>query len=163
MGSSMNYYHRQKSPFLWVFLWLGTVCAVGALVYVDSGAGKIWLFVGAAALWAAALFFGQLTVVDRGSDLEMLSGPIPLFRNRIPYRWIDRVETPSPDPLEHQRGRGMIVRGMIDKVKAWSADNNIRISLNGRMLQIATDDPDGLARLIRLKIRSQNTVRSSSD
>lgn len=105
------------------------------------------LLFAAVVLWAVALCFGQLTVLDRGDDLEMISGPVPLFRNRIPYRLITQVESVRPNlPQNLVKGGGFRkIRGM----------NGIRIRVYGRMIRIGTDDPEGLIRLIRSKMEAE--------
>lgn len=149
-GFGPGYYHRQHGPWglhLYAagvtFLAVAWLLRAEATVPVAFAAGGITvLLVGTA--------FHHLTVSDGGDHLAVRFGPLPLFRNRIPY---DRIESAEV-------GRTLLLDG-------WGIHLSVRggwvwniwgracvVIRHGPTTRVGTDDAENLARFLNSKISS---------
>jgi hypothetical protein len=113
-------------------------------VYVGVSVGLL------IALLASA--FHHLTVVDQGDRLAIRFGPVPLFHRIVPYVNIEKVQVGRTLVLDgwgiHYSIRGGWVWNL------WGRDCVV-VRLKKGLLRIGTDDAEGLARFLELKIGQQ--------
>lgn len=148
MTTEPGYSHTQKAP-LYLLLY-GTAIAlfVGSffahdqfLIAVFLGGGVLMLFL--------AMAFDHLTVMDQGDRLAIRFGPLPLFRRKVRYTDIVKVEIGRTLILEgwgiHYSIRGGWVWNL------WGRDCVV-VHFNKGVLRIGTDDGENLARFLEGKI-----------
>jgi hypothetical protein len=103
---------------------------------------QVILIVSGAAMFLLAASFRQLSVEDEGDSLLIQFGPLPLFRRRVPYAEIDKV----------QQGRTTILDGWGIHLSPsggwtwnlWGFDCVDVFLTRKRKVRIGTDDPKGL-------------------
>ena len=90
-----------------------------------------------------AFSFRDLTVSDQTTELLIAFGPLPIFKRRLQYSEIERVETARSTLMDglgiHMSPSGGWVWNLwgYDCVDVWYRQ--------GRKVRIGTDDPAGLA------------------
>lgn len=141
------YCHKQKTPFVWFY---GLCC----LPLVFIGLWSLWLdetqvalvLCGSGLSFALlALCFRQLTVCDEGESLSIRFGPLPLFRTKIAYRDIQKVEVgeiPFIGPLSHRGSKWWTLGG-----RAYVA-----IQRPNALACVGTDDAANLAVFLQRKM-----------
>lgn len=145
----MQYDHTRKAPLYLILLGVGIGILIGAwltpipFVQVILGCGGGLMFLLAAS-------FRQLTVRDEGDHLLIQFGPFPLFRRRIRYSEIERVERSRTTVLDgwgiHLSPSGGWTWNL------WGFDC-VDVSLSrGRKVKIGTDDPEGLEAFLRERV-----------
>lgn len=87
----MDYDHTQTAP-LYLFLFaIGIGCLSGGM-QTDHPAVPICLFILGAFFFLLGLCFRQLTCRDEGDYLRIRFGLIPLFRRKLLYSRLEKVE-----------------------------------------------------------------------
>ncbi|MBW3597036.1 MAG: hypothetical protein KY475_07145 [Planctomycetes bacterium] len=87
----MRYEHIQTAPLYLLLVAVG-VGMLGAAWLTPMAFVRIVLLCSGALMFLLAGSFRQLTVRDAGDHLLIQFGPLPLFRRRIWYAEIDRVQ-----------------------------------------------------------------------
>lgn len=144
--STPEYEHTQRG---W---WHRVLHALGLGILVlgwNTDAPQVLLVVFALLFFLMGLSFAHLSVRDCGEALEVRYGPLPLFRKRIPYADMRRVEKTRSDILDgggihYVPGRGWIYN-------LWGFDC-VRISFDDRAIRVGSDDAEGLARFLERRI-----------
>lgn len=147
----MDYEHTQKAPWFWVLLALGALSLTFTWsvprqtlpVLILAGVGITFLGMG--------LCFGSLTVRDEGQWLAVRFGPLPVFRTRIAYSTITRVEAARSDVLDGWGIHWILGRGLIYNL--WGLDC-VRIQMGKKTVRVGTDDVEGLVSFLRTRIQS---------
>ena len=145
----MKYSHTQRAPLGTILYATGVaIFAVGLFVrdapmvpYILAAAGSITVLAG--------LMFGHLTVRDEGEHLAVRFGPLPVFQTRIAYAQMTSVE---PDRTSVIDGWGIHYipwRGATYNLWGFGC---VKITLNGRVIRIGTDDVKGLTAFLQTKI-----------
>jgi hypothetical protein len=135
----------------------GLLCLVLAATISDEpGGGAIAVGVAIVVILTASAFH-HLTVEDRGEYLTIRFGPLPLFRRRVQYDNMVRVETGRTTVLDgwgiHVSLRGGWVWNL------WGFDCVV-VHLRNGVLRIGTDDPIGLARFLAQKLAERHASAS---
>lgn len=95
------------------------------------------------------LSFSSLTIYDGGEALVVQFGPLPIFRKRIPYRSITRVEKGRTTFLD---GWGIHYRaGWGWTFNVWGFDC-VRVFCGKTVYNLGTDDPEGLLQFLESKL-----------
>jgi hypothetical protein len=151
MTTDLGYSHTQKAPLC--LLVYGTAIAMFVGVWLSYGEFPIALILGGVGVWMIVLApaFHHLTVVDQGEVLAIRFGPLPLFRRKVPYATIVKIEVGRTMILEgwgiHYSIRGGWVWNL------WGRDCVVVHFKNGGVLRIGTDDGANLAEFLRSKVR----------
>ncbi len=166
-GRGAPYEHIQRGHMHWTLhlfalgvlalplLWSGGGSAAsepGAAGAVGEGlnTGVPWLAAGlfAALLEAIAWCIVWLGSFERSDHLLVRFGPIPAFRTRLPYAGITAVEE---DTFSFPDGWGLhwrLQRGWCWRV---AGKQCVHVTAGRRQLRIGTDDPAGLADVLRAR------------
>ena len=147
----MDYDHTQTSP---LFLFLAAI-GIGFFVWgnqVDGQKLSITLFSIGAVWFLLGLSFRQLTCRNEGDHLRISFGPLPIFRRKLLYARLEKVEQSRSSLLDgwgiHLCTRGGWVWNL------WGFDCVDIDSTSGKKLRLGTDDPEGLAAFLKTKVPS---------
>jgi hypothetical protein len=149
----MRYERTQRAPFYLVLVVPAAAILAGAWFLPDPA--RIISIGSAGLLLLMASTFRELTVRDEGDELLVQFGPLPVFRRRVPYADIERVER-SRSTLVDGWGIHWSRGGWIWNL--WGFDC-VDVSLSGgRLLRVGTDDPAGLASFLNEQIHAPEHV-----
>ncbi|MEQ8788018.1 MAG: hypothetical protein RIC55_17050 [Pirellulaceae bacterium] len=141
----MQYAHTQRAPLHMILSILGILTF--AVAYLSAQMAAHWavqisLLGTASLMFLLALCFQWLAVRDEGDSLLIRFGPLPLFRRRLPYRDIERVERSRTSILDgwgiHLSPRGGWTWNL------WGFDCVDVYFGQGRKIRIGTDDAERL-------------------
>ncbi|MDG2219871.1 MAG: hypothetical protein P8L85_00720 [Rubripirellula sp.] len=149
--SGSFYTHTQRAPLCLLLYGFGLLCGVllwtvGDMVGIllCGGIGAFFFVLGAA--------FHYLRVEDRGLELAISFGPLPLFGRKLEYAEIVDAEVARTIFLDgwgiHYSLRGGWVWNL------WGFDCVMVKLRNGGMLKIGTNDSEKLSRFLKQKIVS---------
>ncbi|GAB6164234.1 hypothetical protein JCM19992_02340 [Thermostilla marina] len=142
----MEYENTQHGHWYLLVALLGVVVMV---VYELAPQGLVPSLIGMGAVALVLLCFGSLTIRDEGDALVARFGPIPLFRKRIPYILIEKVE---PVRTSIWVGWGIhFVPGHGAVWNVWGFDA-VRIVYGDRTVTLGTNDQEGLIRFLEEKV-----------
>jgi hypothetical protein len=137
----MRYHHTQYAPLYLILVAVGVVMLVAAWVTPDRPVQVILIISGVLMLILAASF-RQLTVRDDGDSLLIQFEPLPLFRSRVAYAEIDKVQQGRTSILDswgiHLSPSGGWTWNL------WGFDCVDVFLSRRRKVRIGTDDPKGL-------------------
>jgi hypothetical protein len=137
----MQYAHTQRAPLHMILSILGIIFFAAAYL-ATHWIAQITLLGTASLMFLAALCFQWLSVRDEGDTLLIRFGPLPLFRRRLAYRDIERVERSRTSILDgwgiHLSPRGGWTWNL------WGFDCVDVYFGQGRKIRIGTDDAEGL-------------------
>lgn len=147
-----SYRHAQHAPWHLLFDAFGVGLLVAAWFSNEPDSAR-WLFVGMATLFLLlGSSFRHLSVEDRGDHLEIRFGPVPLFRRRVRYDDLQRVELGKTTVLDgwgiHMSLRG----GWVWNI--WGRDCVV-LHLNRSTLRVGTDDARNLASFLQSQISAR--------
>ena len=144
-----GYSHTQKAP-LWLILYGSAIgCFVLAWLVGSDPANFIAVTVGLLiALLAQA--YHHLTVVDEGTWLAIRFGPLPLFRRKVRYADIEKVEIGRTLVLDGWGIHYSVKGGWVWNL--WGRDCVVVYLKNGGVLRIGTDDATNLACFVEGKM-----------
>ncbi|MBL7133630.1 MAG: hypothetical protein ISS78_05985 [Phycisphaerae bacterium] len=149
MTTGPQYEHTQKG-WTYVALYTGALAALaGAWFSRDDRPAMIIVCVAACCMGLLALCFQTLTVRDEGEHLGVRFGPLAVFRTDVPYAEITAVETARSSIIDGWGIHWMPGRGWTYNL--WGFDC-VRITLGRKTIRIGTDDPEGLAGFLKIKI-----------
>ena len=150
----MDYDHTQASP-LYLFL---VATGIGFFVggnQIDGQELSITLFSIGSVFFLLGLSFRQLTCRDEGDHLRISFGPLPIFRRKLLYDRLEKVEQSRSRLLDgwgiHLCTRGGWVWNL------WGFDCVDIDSTGGKKLRLGTDDPGGLTAFLQGKIPDPET------
>lgn len=150
MKREESYRHTQTAPLGLILLGSGFVCF--ALGWVVEEPGNLVALPVGAVLAFVGLCFHHLTVADEGEALAIRFGPLPLFRRRVRYADMTKVETGRTLLLDgwgiHYSVRGGWVWNL------WGRDCVV-VHLRHSVLRIGSDDAPGLARFLQDRIADE--------
>ena len=137
----MSYHHTQRGPLYLLLLGAGAAMLVSAAMAPQWPVHLVLLASGSLMLIGAAAF-RRLTVSDEGQFLLVEFGPLPLFRRRIGYAEIERVERSRSRFLDGWGIHLSLSGGWIWHL--WGFDCVDVYLRRGKKLRIGTDDSTGL-------------------
>lgn len=151
MSVSTNYRHTQKAPlylllvaFTILFFVLGwTLRDIPPVSVIMPIVGALMLILG--------LSFRHLTVADEGDRLAIQFGPLPLFRTKICYQDIQRVEIGKTTLLDGWGIHLSLQGGWVWNI--WGRDCVV-VHHQG-ITRIGTDEAEILAQFLKTKIASE--------
>lgn len=138
----MRYDHTQTGP-LYLLLLLLAVASFVATLLMKEAVIQVTVSISGVVFLLLAFSFRDLTVSDQTTELLIAFGPLPIFKRRLQYSEIERVETARSTLMDglgiHMSPSGGWVWNLwgYDCVDVWYRQ--------GRKLRIGTDDPAGLA------------------
>ena len=145
----MRYEHTQSAS-LYLLLLLIAIGTFGASFLVREIVVQIVLLISGALMLLFAFSFRHLTVSDEGTELLICFGPLPLFKRRLQYSDLEKVEQARSTVMDgwgiHMSPGGGWVWNLwgFDCVDVWYR--------HGRKLRIGTDDPVALTEFLESKI-----------
>lgn len=159
--NTSSYSHRQSAPLC---LLLYVVAALFFVLGWGLSAEPLlrWLFPSIGVLLAVvAASFHHLTVEDRGDQLVVRFGPVPLFRRTVRYADIGSVEV----------GRTLFVDGWgihysVRGGWVWNLWGRECVAVHfrdGGTLRIGTDDAEQLAAFVRSKLTEPEAGRGKGE
>ncbi len=145
----MDYEHTQRAPLNLLLHAIGVGTLVGAWLIEDPEVSTpIAIFSGF--FFLLGLSFRQLTCRDEGDYLRIRFGPLPLFRRKLLYSEMEKVE-PSRSSWKDGWGIHLSSRGgWVWNI--WGYDCVDIDSAGGKKLRIGTDDREGLAAFLSSRI-----------
>ncbi|MCA9174122.1 MAG: hypothetical protein KDB14_06500 [Planctomycetales bacterium] len=152
----MQYQHTQTAPLYLILVAVGGALLVAAWQTHEVAPRLILVCTSLLLLLLFAASFRYLQVRDAGTDLLILFGPLPLFRRRICYAAMERVEQSRSTMLDgwgiHLSPSGGWTWNLwgFDCVDLW-----YRKGARLRKIRIGTDDPVGLASFLRESMSAQ--------
>lgn len=151
-----TYRERQWMP-VWAILLIGALAllGVGALIFTNAE-GRAAAGVMAGVMSAILVLFGPMTTEVRDDHLLVQFGLIPVYRKRLDYAGMVRLDPCRYSPLREFGGWG--IRGL-GRSRALSArgDLGVRISMaDGREWLIGSADPNALAAAIAEAMRARS-------
>ena len=138
----MRYDHTQTGP-LYLLLLLLAVASFVATLFMKEAVIQVTVSISSVVFLLLAFSFRDLTVSDQTTELLIAFGPLPIFKRRLQYSEIERVETARSTLMDglgiHMSPSGGWVWNLwgYDWVDVWYRQ--------GRKVRIGTDDPAGLA------------------
>ena len=150
---SMRYDHTQKAPFYLLLVVIASASLVAAW-WIPEPLSQFSVALGGGVMAILALSFRQLTVRDEGESLLICFGPLPIFKRRVNYTDIERVEQTRSTWLD---GWGI----HISPSGGWTwnlwgfdcVDLHLR---GGRKLRLGTDDAGELTTYLQSQIANTN-------
>lgn len=147
MKTTPCYAHTQKGVLQPILLALAAICLGIAFFMRDALPGMIIFMVAAIVCVVLSFAHSRLTVRDEGDHLAVRFGPIPLFKQSIPYAAITAVEK--------DRSHFLSGWGIHPTRKGWlwniGGFDCVRIEMGTANILLGTDDPDGLVAFLRSK------------
>lgn len=156
------YEHTQRGPWHLLLLAVAVGMLAGAyFAYQEKSPAAIGLAFGGIVLFIASFAFERLVIRDEGDTLSVRFGPLPLIGVRIRYA----------DIQSFKRGRSTFVdgwglhwvpgRGVT--INIWGFDC-VELQVKSRgTIRIGTDDPEGLLRLLELKMPLFSATRATNE
>ncbi len=155
----MDYDHTQTSPLFLLLAAIGIGFFVGGS-QVDGQKLSITLFSIGAVWFLLALSFRQLTCRDEGDHLRISFGPLPIFRRKLLYARLEKVEVSRSRLLDgwgiHLCTRGGWVWNL------WGFDCVDIDFTGGKKLRLGTDDPEGLAAFLNSRSPESSAGKTDS-
>ena len=155
----MDYVHTQTSPLFLLLAAIGIGFFVGGS-QVDGQKLSITLFSIGAVWFLLALSFRQLTCRDEGDHLRISFGPLPIFRRKLLYARLEKVEVSRSRLLDgwgiHLCTRGGWVWNL------WGFDCVDIDFTGGKKLRLGTDDPEGLAAFLNSRTPESSAGKTDS-
>jgi hypothetical protein len=151
----MEYSHTQRAPLGTILYVTGVAIFAVAMFAMDAPAVPYILAAAGAITVLAGLMFGHLTVRDEGDSLAVRFGPLPVFRTRITYAKMTSVE---PDRTSIIDGWGIHYvpwRGATYNLWGFGC---VKITLNGRIIRVGTDDVEGLTAFLQKKVSESDAA-----
>ena len=151
--ATMHYDHTQSGPLYLLLLAFSILILVLALMMGEIVLQTI-LYCSGALMLLFALSFHHLTVSDEGTGLLIAFGPLPLFRRRLQYSELEKVEPAKSTILD---GIGIHISpsgGWVWNI--WGYECVDVWYRQGRKVRIGTDDPEGLEKFLEQKIQQNN-------
>ena len=146
---SRGYDHVQRGP-LYVLILIPSLIAFAVASPTDDPQIRTLLFaVGVITLFLAACF-ANLRVRDGGDALEVVYGPLPLFKKRFRYDEMLSAEAARSDFLDGWGIHWIVGRGWIYNL--WGYDCVAVQRADGKRLRVGTDDPKGLTSFLVQRI-----------
>lgn len=142
----MSYHHTQRGPLYLLLSGAGAAMLVSAAIVPQWPVQLILLASGSLMLIGAAAF-RRLTVSDEGQFLLVEFGPLPLFRRRIEYAEIERVERSRSTFLDGWGIHLSLSGGWIWNL--WGFDCVDVYLRRDKRFRIGTDDPAGLEAFLK--------------
>lgn len=144
----MDYEHTQRAPLYLLLHAIGVATLVGAWLTEDPEVSTpIAIFSGF--FFFLGLSFRQLTCRDEGDYLRISFGPLPLFRRKLLYSELEKVE---PSRSNWKDGWGIHLSSRGGWVwNIWGYDCVDIDSTGGEKLRLGTDAPEGLAAFLQSK------------
>ncbi len=145
----MLYDHTQSAPTYLLLLVLGIGILVGA-VFTNVVVAQATMYCSGALMLLLALCFRDLTVSDEGNELLIAFGPLSLFKRRLQYSEVEKVEQARSTIMDgwgiHMSPSGGWVWNLwgYDCVDVWYRQ--------GRKIRIGTDDAVALANFLETKV-----------
>lgn len=147
--SHVQYEHTQTSPLSWILFAVSAGFFAGAWFVPETGL-QITLAACGVLVLLLAFCFQTLTVRDEEDELTVAFGPIPLFRRRVIYAEVGRVEKSRTSLLDgwgiHFSPSGGITWNL------WGFDCVDIYFQDGRKLRLGTDDPAGLEAFLKQRV-----------
>ena len=145
-----GYSHTQKAPLCLLVYTLAIIfLALDWFVQDAPPIQRLFLPIGLLMLVVAASFH-HLSIVDLGEVLAIRFGPLPLFRRRVKYADIVKVEVGRTSLLDgwgiHMSIRGGWVWNL------WGWDCVVAYFKKGSTLRIGTDDAENLAKFLQSRV-----------
>lgn len=148
-----EYDHIQDAPLYWLLLVPAICVAIGAAATSKTGDAKVFLLL-SVLLASLAFCFRWLRICDEGDYFSVRFGPIPLFGKRFRYADIRSAEPSQTSFVDSWGIHWVPGRGWTYNL--WGFDCVLLTLTNGRTVRVGTDDPEGLASFLQLKIGSAN-------
>ena len=147
----MDYEHTQKAPYRYLLYVLLAVLAFVGWQAAEAGDSEAVLPVLLLAVLFTVVFSGfeTLTVSDGGDHLLVQYGPLPLFRKRIPYHTIARVEPDRTSLIDGWGIHWIPWRGTTYNL--WGFDC-VKLEVGRRTIRIGTDEPENLVAFLNSRI-----------
>lgn len=148
----MQYDRTQTAPLYLILVGVGITMIVGGWLTPDWIV-RIILFCSGGLMFLLALCFRQLTVSDKGDRLLICFGPLPLFRRRIQYSEIEKVEQAKSTILD-----GWGIHLNLSGGWTWNLWGFECVDVRyrkGRKVRIGTDDPVGLEAFLKGRVGKQ--------
>lgn len=149
-----GYSHKQAAPLCLILYGVG-IAAVTVAVLMGDTVGVVIAGSVSLVLLLLAPCFHYLAVEDRGDELAVRFGPVPLFRRTVRYADIGSVEVGRTLLLDgwgiHLSIRGGWVWNL------WGRTCVVVHFKHGGTLRIGTDDADNLVEFLRSKIGERGT------
>ena len=135
------YSHTQRGWIQWIVAPIGLLqVALGLAVTEPRPVGWLVMAVGASLIFLA-LCFSRLSIRERSDRLELVYGPIPLFRRSIPYGQIRSFERARSRLVDGWGIHWVPLRGWTWNL--WGRDC-VELEMTDGRLRVGTDDPEGL-------------------
>lgn len=142
----MPYRHTQKSPLYLLLFFGGMAMFLGAWLAPEK-AVRIILLASGVLMLLISFCFRRLTVSDAGEHLLISFGPLPLFRRRIRFADVERVEKGRTTFLDGWGIHLSLSGGWVWNL--WGFDCVDVWYKKGRKVRIGTDDPVGLESFLK--------------
>ena len=145
--SAKGYDHKQSGWLHYLLHFLVLPAAAFGLTHQEEDPlAAVLFYVLAAVFELIAVSFAHLRVRDRGDHLRVSFGPLPLFRKRIPYDRITRVDEARSSLLDGWGIHWVPGRGWTWNIRGFDC---VELEVNGKRMRIGTDDRAGLADFVR--------------
>lgn len=145
----MGYDHTQSASLYLLLLGLA-IGIFAASIFVGEIVVQTVCLSSGALMLLFAFSFRNLTVSDEGTELLICFGPLPLFKRRLKYSELEKVEQTRSTIMDgwgiHMSPSGGWVWNLwgFDCVDVWYRQD--------RKLRIGTDDPVALAQFLKSKV-----------
>jgi hypothetical protein len=146
----MEYDHTQSAR-LYLLLLVIAIGMFGSAFYIDEIVVQSVILCSGALMLLLAFSFCHLSVRDEVVELLITFGPLPLFKRRLKYCELEKVEQARSTIMDgwgiHMSPSGGWVWNLwgYDCVDVWYRE--------GRKLRIGTDDPERLVEFLQEKVR----------
>ncbi len=155
----MDYDHTQTSPLFLLLAAIGIGFFVGGS-QADGQKLSLALFSIGAVWFLLALSFRQLICRDEGDHLRISFGPLPIFRRKLLYARLEKVEVSRSRLLDgwgiHLCTRGGWVWNL------WGFDCVDIDFTGGKKLRLGTDDPESLAAFLNSRTPESSAGKTDS-
>ncbi|GJM21637.1 MAG: hypothetical protein DHS20C15_15520 [Planctomycetota bacterium] len=148
----MAHYDRVQRGWIWIVLVVMSVVVAGVSAAIPVDEGRVLLWGVSVLMMLLAASMKWLRVRDEGDRVYVGYGPLPVFRRRIDYARITRVERVKAPAL-----LGIGLRWSPGFGWAWNINTGdlVRLHFAERVFHVGSADPDELVALIESRISSR--------
>lgn len=139
--SSVPYRHTQNGP--WYLLLLAIAILQLTLSYILRNEGPLnWIFLAFSMLMLLLTFaFRSLTIAHDRDGLFIFFGPLPLFKQRIPYHKIESARVAKTTFLDGWGIHFSVRGGWVWNIWGFHC---VHLRYQGKQLWLGTDEPEKL-------------------
>jgi hypothetical protein len=148
-----TYEHTQRAPLHWLLYFPAAILLAVAWSSRGQPLTALFLCAVAALLLILGCCFQHLTIRDEGASLAVRYGPLPLFRTRIAYADMARVQQGRTTWLDGWGIHWIPGRGYTYNLWGFAC---VELEVRQRIIRLGSDDVEQLLAFLQSKVPASN-------